>query len=371
MNLLRREFPDLRKRFPVETWFADAMIEESIEQGDFSLEYWENGKDQDGKVLSAAFQFFSRLGGERKQTDAYDEWMQRALVGGSKFLTPSLIANYEQSFAENRTAWSAGLGWFARPQADLQMSEFMQRMNGYLATSQSLPTTLPGPSLALLENTNPSSFSPEELRFISSIFVQISPSTWPKDGSVDTMVGRTLAALAEADDLVSLRAMIKPAWAIARFNNNGRLVDRFLDVIKKYAKEEEFELVANLGGPGLDIAGEILSEGQRRDLESLLASARSTMGPTIGVPSSDPRFPVFAAQQNWTIGRTQGAWDMLSGEGVDELLRDMVGDLNPDFMLWAVAEYSRRDQLETADLLSVSINLVDICFCPYFSTISR
>ena len=35
MNLVRREFPDLRKKFPIDSWFVDAMIKQSGERGDF------------------------------------------------------------------------------------------------------------------------------------------------------------------------------------------------------------------------------------------------------------------------------------------------------------------------------------------------
>ena len=102
---------------------------------------------------------------------------------------------------------------------------------------------------------------------------------------------------------------------------------------------------------GPDIAGELLSEGQ--SLESLLASARSPAAHPLVCQALTQGFRYL--QRSRVEYRPHRGLGYALARGVDELLREMVGNLNPEFMLWAVAETDRREQLDTADLLSRSL----------------
>ena len=52
------------------------------------------------------------------------------------------------------------------------------------------------------------------------------------------------------------------------------------------------------------------------------------------------------------LGALKGAWDEYRQEGTAEIVRDLVGELNLDYLIWTVNEHTRREQFDEGDMLS-------------------
>ena len=195
----------------------------------------------------------------------------------------------------------------------------------------------------------------EDLQVLVPLLRDFSPGRWPAESGVAETTHAVVKALKEANRDSDLLAIVPEAWRIARDLDHEPLVIVLSDVIKEHGTAEEYGVVAALAGSGLAIANPILNAGQRQELDSALSAALSAAGPSLSVPKTDPRYPVLAAQKNWQIGRTQGAWTEYAAPGIPEMVQTMVGELNIDFLLWVANEHIRRDQYDQADALNKAL----------------
>lgn len=363
MTTVRNDFPGLAERFPVESWFDDAFIAEAKANAFFDPKYWDFGRDNEGKVRAAAAQ---ALGGANLPPlrgtgaspsysgDDLQAWLGRALAGDSRKSARDAVA---AGWSQRQDGWGAGRAYFRQVRnfgsGEADIATYRANLNTYIDRLTTLPTRGSGVELYAYAELN--EYAAEDVQVLVRLFTELRPAGWPGRAGVETTIRRLVQTLIKNGDDANLLAVAPEAWRIAERANDRGLAAFMLDRVKGFMAEENDEIVGSLAGTGLDIVRRSLDEAQRRDLEAAANKARSAVGPVLSVNENDPRYPAFAAQRNWQIGRTRGAWDFYAQPGTDELVRTLVGELNLDFVIWVVNEHTRREQYDEGDLLCRSV----------------
>jgi tetratricopeptide (TPR) repeat protein len=368
MQTVRQEFPGLAEKFPVETWFDQRFIDESKAIAYFDPKYWDYGRDKQGLVRKAAAAVFGSAAvpalrgtadGAPYSNDVLSNWMVRAFVGGGSAVSLDDVAKMEAGFDKRQDSWSAGRAYFRRVgefgDGATSQGAYRERLAAYVTRSASLPSRGVGPDLHAYGKLPKDQYTTDDVKVLTSLFRDLKPGSWPSRAGVETAVQRVVEIHADQGNHGDLLAVMPEAWRIAEVLNNRTLAAVLLGTVKRYLKEENDEMVGAIAGAGLDIVKRSLDEAQRRDLEAAANKARSAVGPVLSIAETDPRYPAYAAQRNWQIGRTTGAWDFYSQAGTRDLVRDLVGELNLDFLIWAVNEHTRREQFDDGDLLCRAI----------------
>ena len=112
---------------------------------------------------------------------------------------------------------------------------------------------------------------------------------------------------------------------------------------------KQFDLAAAISGALLEFGG-VLPEDTRASMQTVRTQSLTSIGGGNPVDSHDPRFPIFAAQADYSIGNLTGAWTQFLPRA--DRAADMIKDLDPRFVIWLIEKAAETHNFEIADTLS-------------------
>lgn len=363
MALVKGDFPGLHEQFPVESGFDEMFIREAKKDNFLDVRYWDFGRDPEGKVVAAAagileaYAVLPLYGTGAEVTydnDDYANWMARVYVHG-KGIDDKRRSGLEKAYDQRFDSWSMGRAWFGT-NASLSgdnRATFFTRLATYIDRAGKQPARIGPPSLKALESLKADQLAENELDTLVRLFTEFAPAGWPGGAGIEHAAGLVVDALAAKGDHERLIRVAPEVWRVAA-NLSRALSDRISGQVKDYLKEERYELAGALAAIGMEIGGRNLDDNVGRELETALNTARSKVTSVVLVAKNDPAYPVYRSQADWQVGRTSGAWQFYSEDGIPALTRELAGQgrLNLNYLVWLMDEHIRRDEFEPADLLT-------------------
>ena len=381
MELIDDEFPSLKKKYPLGTYFDDMFVEEAKRTRHLDARYLQLDRSEDNqKVLNAAAEVLATFDtlpfdedGPRYAPAEFWEWHARAMAAEEK-LREALLKHLESTYGESRVdPWAMGEVRFynvGELSDGAGRAAFFKNIDQYVQRSASQPARVDLPPLGPLASIDPSTLTRAELDTLLAIFPDATPAKW-RGGqgyeSLARLVGEGLLAQGRGGDL---SRVVPHLWAIARDTGDGDLQRSLLNLAKRVTSDAADESQAELGmvvsSAGLELMGSALAEDTRTTLSTLRNKALSGVGQVVPVRRSDPRYPIFASQASFLTGREQAAWQGYLDHRA--LAMSMYKDLDPSYVIWLIqkntqaADFDAANELAEAMILWVSS--VDDGFSP-------
>ncbi|GDY12155.1 hypothetical protein LBMAG53_10330 [Planctomycetota bacterium] len=385
MWLVKREFPKLADKWPVERAFDAKISAETAERGWLDPAAIDLGRDEKKIVAAAAAKLVGSAAGTPRGHDRVRDGAKRSelLVAAGKYDPTNRAYTAEE--------WSAviKLAMTAEPAArDAMISEaaksagkrFDELALGlstlgqatslkdskvraeWLAELKRLSDRLAGlpirsglPSLRVFDGVDGASLSADDLTLLVNLIDGRAPARWDGGRGPASVVKPLVDGLAAAKRTTDLFRISGQVWRIAADTGDRGLARYLAD------KAKEFLADGTAAGANLAMAyGNIGTQqnkkaggddGVQRDLVAVAAKAAARVtGASIGVAKTDPRYELFVAQAEYTGGRFESAWENYLTK--KDLAAGAIDALQPEFILWLITRHTINTEFKDATNLA-------------------
>ncbi|MBM4143935.1 MAG: tetratricopeptide repeat protein [Lentisphaerae bacterium] len=345
MSLVRNEFPKLAEKYPLETWFDAAFVENARQRRYVDRLYFEyGGRDEKGLVLQAMaeiFQGYDRLPfGYDGGTVVYNnqDWfwdLQSRAMRAPPAVRDAMLARIESCFGKTRfDVYANGAMRMAMLSigGPADRKRFFDSLNAWVAAREQEPvraaTQPPLSPLAVLRGAD---LTDSELNGLIRL-VQLGP-TWNLGwlGDLDRLVYEGLMARQRSRELFALAPSL---WGIARSPWGEGLRVRVAGYANAMAAAGLTDLAASYAAAGIEIIGAGFKEEQRDAMLALKAKALSGVLSVVAVDRADRRFPLLKAQADYQMGKFEEAWQGYAGNRA--LFAQAYRELDPAFSIWLI-----------------------------------
>jgi outer membrane protein assembly factor BamD (BamD/ComL family) len=351
MALIRYDFPGLQEKYNLADGFAEAFIQEAQANKYFDLRYFELGKDKDGKIIAAAAQHFGAMKDFPFKSfdpavvysrDDFYGWENKILA--SKSATP-----YQKAVAQSNRIDAAGIGVAALGFApwdlsdDKQRRQFLGFVQRYNQRSEALPVRPALPSMAALGKLN-GPLSADELQILQTTVVDRGQRVYAQNRGYDALAIAMIDGHRAAGPSTQALEAVPALWSIVRSvdakSAAAKLVNWAGELLEAGENDENNtaskELAGVIAETGLNLATVRLSDEQNLELRRIRSAALSSTSLRPPVDETDPRYSIYKAQIDWTLGRSESAQRELNKTGAREPMTSMLIELNPQFVLWDI-----------------------------------
>lgn len=368
MRLVQREFPELKSKFPVATWFDDKYIAGMKAKKLVDPGYWENGgKDEKGAVAKAAAKILASYErtpvvpgtpSHRYSPGDLQKVSYLVFVDNADKIDPQSLSELESHFGNRYGFLVNGDAYFERKPDlgdDQARVEFFKRLKAVVERLQGTPYLSSHPNMAALAQVSGSELNDSELSIMVKLVRDLTRARWQGQNGSEILCSRLAEGLVEHARLTDLNEVVPHLWSCSRDLRNLELQNQLRNVTTELIGDDgSKEAAAAIAVAGLTVADDELNDAVRRSLESIKGTVVASLGAgEIPVRKGDPAYPVYLAQQQFHSGIDKGAWatfrDPEHAAGVQ--LPDMLGKVDPGFTLWAIRNYVDRGLYEEADRL--------------------
>ncbi len=364
MRLVRYEFPELAKKYPVETYFDDMFVKEARDTKYLDWTYWEFGRDEKGKVAAAAADILASR--DRLPVVATDDepvysladisrWMNVALKADGK-AREKLLAKCDATYGTTRfDPYAMGYGHFTNGM-DLAKAagrkEFFQRLATYLKRSEQAPARLglpPMPQLDKLADKD-KELTDAELDVLTRVFTQAPSPHWTRNSGYDTAIELVHNGLLERDRGAELFELVGHFWKVARDvrdHNTTRGVAKLVDGLRK---DERQDLALAYSSVGLEMLKDRLPTEVRTALGGVRTWALAEMGGVIPVAKGHPLRSLYEAQLAYLTGKYQTAWETYTANR--RRMQQSFKEFDPQFAIWLIEKETEFRNFDLAERLA-------------------
>ncbi len=352
MNGIWTHFPKLVDKYPLRAWFEDAFADEIRKRKFVDKNYYLiGGADTKGSAIQAmaeVFAAYDRLpfgydGGTQVWADRTAFWdFHNKAMGALPASRDTMLTQIESNYGKTRFDYYAnGNARLSTLSLDSkERKRYFDLLNAWVEAREREPVKALSASIgpvisAYNDRAHPErrELSAAEQDVLMRLF-QLAPEwNWQEFNTFDRILHDALFASKRYKDMFALAPHL---WGLARAStvDGDSIRARMVDTTVKLADSGLADLAATYAACGLEIMGNGLKENQRTSLMAIKSKALSGVLATVAVPRSDRRFPLFQAQANFQIGRTEDAWQACLEH--HELFIDSYRELDPEFSIWII-----------------------------------
>jgi len=357
MHMVQQEFPGLKSKYPVETWFDDMYVQEAEKKGFLDWSYWESGRDKQKKVVAAAAKLLSRdrlpLGTQDTEgtytLQTLDQWMNVALKA-DKPARDALLAKCDVAYGKTRfDAYAMGYGYFATAKP-ADRKTFFQRLATYVKRAAAAPTRVGMPALTPLKDLAPKDLTDPELKTLIDMFLQAPSPSWTKGLYFEkavVLVHEALMARKRQPDLFDLAGHF---WKVVRDTRDYNFSKQMAGVVDALRKAKEQDLALAYSSVGLALAQDALPGEFRTALGGVRTWALAEMGGIIPVPKGHPLRALYEAQLAYLTGKYQTAWETYLANR--RRLSAAYREFDPQFCIWIIERNTEFRNFDAAEALA-------------------
>ena len=357
MHMVQQEFPGLKSKYPVETWFDDMYVQEAEKKGFLDWSYWESGRDKQKKVVAAAAKLLSRdrlpLGTQDTEgtytLQTLDQWMNVALKA-DKPARDALLAKCDVAYGKTRfDAYAMGYGYFATAKP-ADRKTFFQRLATYVKRAAAAPTRVGMPALTPLKDLAPKDLTDPELKTLIDMFLQAPSPSWTKGLYFEkavVLVHEALMARKRQPDLFDLAGHF---WKVVRDTRDYNFSKQMAGVVDALRKAKEQDLALAYSSVGLSLAQDALPGEFRTALGGVRTWALAEMGGIIPVPKGHPLRALYEAQLAYLTGKYQTAWETYLANR--RRLSASYREFDPQFCIWIIERNTEFRNFDAAEALA-------------------
>jgi outer membrane protein assembly factor BamD (BamD/ComL family) len=361
VRLCRDEFAALQEELPPRSAFDDLMARE-VAGGDTipPRDFWNYSPDSDRKVRDALANRLAQLPaypfGAHPQLpvfhrDTYWDAYGRAITGASEGPRAALAAHAWNGlgsvFFDDYAVGACALPAFQTDEASRaaffgKLAEVCDRAAQVPGTRCS-PPYLPGlEKLAKAEDVTNGELD---------VLLRFADAFCPYDGPHNKNADHALLLAIQALRLRGRSGEVFPLLAqylrVARELRNGHVYNRFVALGSEFLDAGETELAAAVGNLASVMQGLELNSEQRNAILAVRAKALAGIGGTIPVDRGDARYPIFAAQADFLVGKFGTAWEWYLSAA--SRLPATLKELDPAFVLWLVERHTDVGDFDQAE----------------------
>ncbi len=366
MYLIRREFPNLAKKYPHDSHFDDLYVAEARKTDYLDPEYWEYGVDKDGKVANLAADMLRQYGSPplgyddadkvRYTKRQYIDWIGRAMKADADKRS-KLLAMLDKGWgSDHMHIYAAGWQYFRDASADKKEDRkvFFVQLGRYLDRVAQLPERYGPPYMKAIEAIeNGKEFTADELDVLVRCLTEARPGWWSGNMYYDQLAARTVEGLMAQDRHVELYALTSTLWRLAAETNQAWLMERLAGYANQLQNTDRFDLALVMSAVGIEVASGELPREAKGTLMAVSSRALSDIGGVIPVARSDPRYNIFAAQAAYFAGKLETAWQQYLNNRAK--LLESFKDLDPRFVIWLMDRNTATGQYETAQRIALEM----------------
>ncbi len=364
VRLCHDEFNVLREEFPPNSYFDDMMAAEiAVGTTIAPRDFWNYSPDNKRIVRDAIANRFSQLpcypfgwndsvASIDRATfwDAYGRAMTGASDGPRSALVSKAWGAFNTTFFDSYAVGASSIPECNADEASRQaffskLSEVSDRA-AQLAGSRVSPPFLGG----LDRIKNPSDITngelPTLLKFCDSFCVYANPH----NKNVDDALYLAIGALRDRGRRNEIFPLLAKYLRVARELRNGNVYNRFVSLGSSFLESGDTELAATIGNLVSSMQGLELNGEQRNAILAVRAKALAGIGGTIPVDRGDARYPIFAAQADYLVGKYATAWEWYRSAA--SRLPSTIKELDPAFVLWLLERHTDVGEYDQAEALA-------------------
>jgi TolA-binding protein len=361
MKLIRDEFPNLDRKYPLAGYFDDLFVAEAEKTRHLDWAYWEFGTDTANKVKAAAAKILAEMeklpssitGDEEAYSiTALNRWMDVALKGG-KAARDNLLARLESYQGKTRFDVYA-LGYGAAGIDDPRTAEgrklFFEKLGRYVDRSATAPARLGMPYLGGIADLKANELTDGELNTLVKMFADAPSPWWSKGWSFDVAARLVHEGLLARKREAELFPLVGQFWKVARDSQEPAIIRMFTDLTDALRRDRKNDLALAYGNVALSMMKASLPDDARGALANVRSAAISEMGGVIPVAKGHPLRGLYEAQLAYLTGRQQTAWETyLANRGK---LVQSFKDFDPQFCIWIIDRETEFRNFEPAESLA-------------------
>ena len=351
MAWVRSYFPTLKDKYPMESAFDAALVEEARQSRFVDRRYFDyGGRDASGlvtRVTAELFQTYERLpfgydGGAVVYNRGYFWDLQGRPMGLPATERDAMLTRIESYGGKTRfdgyANGAARLGTTLAADDPDGRKKFFGGLATWVAARVQEPVQSgrPGqPSLSTVVAA-PDKLTDSELDTLIAL-VRLAPKwTSSETDEITTLISRGLLARKRNADLL---ALIPDLWGMARVSaGNDAQRNQLIAFANAAAETNETDLASAIAACGLEVIGSKLKDEQRNALLALKSRAVSGLLAVVSLDRSDRRFPLYKAQADYQVGKYEEAWQACLN--FRALYGDIYRELDPEFSLWVLGRYT-------------------------------
>ena len=359
MRLIRHEFPLLAEKHPVESGFDDLFLEEAEKAGFLDWTYWEFGRDEKGKVVSAAARLLARdllpVGPDDAEgvysLRTLNRWMNVALKA-DEATRKALLAKGEADYGKTRfDAYAMGYGHFGpTPKDAAERKEAFARLARYIDRSAVAPARLSLPALPLPEGLAAKDLSDAELATLIRVFTDAPSPYWSKDLRFDKAIVLIHEGLTDRQRQAELFPLVGHFWKAARDIRDYNVWKRMVQLTDALRKLDRRDLALAYGSVGLTLLTDQLPTDFRNALGNTRTWALAEMGGIIPVAKGHPLRTLYEAQLAYLTGKQQTAWETYLARRTQ--LARSYREFDPQFCIWIIQKETEFRNFDRAEALA-------------------
>lgn len=369
MWLIRNRFGSLNEKYPPATYFDDMVVEEFSRTNQYDPAYFRIGEDRNGKIVNLVtrrLQTCTNLTVSATWFNANNNlWVWHAYClrnlaawrkehGVDEAERSKLKVMLDSTFGKTRFDEFAAGDYYFTADAIVTTPEgraaYFKQLADYIQRIQTLPIRSGPPGLEQLAPCT--DLKPGELAALMAIFPQGTPLRWTPNRGFENLVTALPGGLLAQKRYGDLATVTPHLWKLARDLNNPALYRALVKLMNDLQKQDLTEPAGVISVAGLDILGAAIPDDVRVTLTAVRVKVLSGLGGTIAVDRTDPRYPIFMAQQYYNVGNIENAQEMYLK--APNKVREMFKELDPKFCLWLidrnteVREFTRAEELARA-----------------------
>ncbi|MDX1682970.1 MAG: tetratricopeptide repeat protein, partial [Phycisphaeraceae bacterium] len=357
--LVQHRFKGVQDQFPPDRYFDDMFVAEARKHQTLDWEYWQRGRDREGKVAAVAAEVLGSMSAypfvgappHTMSREDFFNWHGRALQadpGARRGLIDAVSRQWGKTrfdrYAMGQARIEVGLDVASSRDA------WFKAVDQWVERSQSRYKLPPALHLAGLESLAPQDLTDGERATLMDLFTVAAPVHFPRSHQHEAVLRNLHEALRKLDRKSDLVRLAGPIWQVARDTGNADFARYLSGYVQKLQDQEQHGLAAVYAGAGLDIGGNELPSDVSTALTNVRARSLVATGGAIPVPRSHPGYPLFEAQAAFIAGKVDTAWERYLSNR--EQLLKMVGDLDPAFLTWVIKKNTEVREFETAETLA-------------------
>lgn len=363
MWMVRHDVAGLEEKYPVESHFDDAFVEEARKTGFLDRRYWDYGRDTEKKVVNCAAEVldghktlpfgYNGEGVVYSRSDFWD-WQARAL-GADPKPRDAMTRAVEATWGKTRfDTYAMGRAYFST-EADLKTpagrKDFFDRLDTYTQRQVDVPARVTPPYMgALVDFGDPTKATKAEVDILLKLFPFGVPSVWHEGWHFEDLALNLHRALVAQDRATRLYELAPFFWGIARDTRSSSLAQELASLARGLLDEGHYDLAYVYSSGGLDVLRTSISSDVKTGLTTVRSKTIGNIGNVIPVKRGEREYPIYVAQASYLTGKFTTAWDTYAANRA--LVTEMYKDLDPNFLIWLIGKHTELRQFEPAEQLA-------------------
>jgi len=362
MRLIRNEFPELAKKYPLETYFDDMYVAEARQAKYLDWSYWDYARDTKAKIARAAAELLSAnelpMGDDREGTYTIPTLMRWliAVLNSDPALRKPMLDKIEAAYGKTRfDPYAMGYGRFSdgkNPQPS-DRKEFFDVLGKYVGLANQAPMRLSMPPLYQLQGIEAKDLSDQEVDVLMRMFTTAAAPYWPRGMQYEKAAQLLLAALRTRGHSADMLALAGPCWKVCRDIRDATFVRSLTGLAAEMRKAKDQDLALAFSSVGLTVMQRDLPSDSRSALIGVRTWAMADMGGMIPVAKGNPLYRLYEAQLAYFGGRYQSAWKSYYANRT-KLLRSF-REFDPMFCAWIIEKNTEFKDYDSAEELAREI----------------